>query len=312
MGTEELKGLLSNLEKKIPVRNEPVNFGKEKPAFGNKAAKRAFEGSSTRAAVKGPTGVTRGRVHVQAYETIAEKAGKTFSEVVDDAYDTVTDKPTGMYDEGFTKGQEGKFVSRHDEGLRRGMKKENTKYISSEQIAQEEQRMGRDDPSEARRRTRAGGSADPADHERRRNRAKRTHGYLEKMKEEERLLRNKRPNPRKSPESLRKLELDAKTAIPGASRGFREAVRSRLNLINRRKQVLKALGRKAGLLGVVASPYTTGEALVGLGSKDENTRLRSVEVLNGLPDFSTGRGMTVKEKKETPVWHDHTTGEWKI
>ena len=76
--------------------------------------------------------------------------------------------------------------------------------------------------------------------------------------------------------------------------------------------MLKALGRKAGLLGLVASPYTTGEALVGLGSKDRNTRLRSVEILQGLPDFSTGRGLTEKEKKEIPVWNNPTTGEWKI
>jgi hypothetical protein len=290
-----------------------LEYGKEKRAFDNKGHKRRFETSSTRAAVKGPTGeVTRGYTHANVYEDIAKKAGKSFDDIIDEAYDPISSKPTGAYEEGFSKYQEGKFRSRAVEGAeQRLLNPRQRAYATSEEISIDEQARAEYDPAIGRKEARAG-SINLKDQERRRTRAKRTHGWLEKMKEEEKLLRKKNPNSRKSPEGLRKLEAASHAARPGVRTRYRDAVQDRIRFIDRRKGLLKALGRKAGLLGVVASPYTTGEALVGLGSKNLNDRLRSVEILQGLPDFSTGRGLTKKEKEEQPIWHDPTTGEWRL
>jgi len=287
---------------------DPPKFGQEKAATGNRAAKRAFESSSTRAAVKGPGGVSRGATHATVYEDIARRADTGFDAIIDEAYDPVSGKPTGLYDEGFSVGQEGKFKTRTEMGLMRGEDPKHAKYMSSEVMSEMEQ-----DQAEAlsRRQARAEGSTDPKEHYRRRTRAKKAHYYLRQINEEQKLLTGKNPNTRKSPEALRKLAVE-RGKRPGAGLEFRQAVQKRIGSLARRAGSLKNLSRKAGVLGVVVSPYTTGEALVGLGSKDKNEQLRSIETLNGLPEYSTGRGMTNKEKEERPVWHDPTTGEWKI
>jgi hypothetical protein len=289
---------------------DPPQFGQEKAATGGRAARRAFESTGgTRAAVKHVnTGVVgRGRAHFEAYDDLAERSGVSYDRVINEAYDPVTGKHTGSVEDGFVT-RSGKFDTRAELGQKRGMGK-HSEWTSSEQTAKE---MGEMSTPERRRIARAEGSTDPKDHYRRRTQAKKADHFLRQIKEEQKLLTGKHPSTRKSPEALRKMELDTRQVIPGANRNFRAAVKSRVSRLALRADQLKGLGRKAGVLGVVASPYTTGEALVGLASKDRNEQLRSIETLNGLPEYSTGRGMTVKEKKERPVWHDETTGEWKI
>jgi hypothetical protein len=115
-----------------------------------------------------------------------------------------------------------------------------------------------------------------------------------------------------SPESIRAADAASRSGRPGARANLAKAISRRLHQLTRRKGALGSLGRGKGVLSILGTPFTTGEALAGVNSSDPNERWKSLETLLGLPEFSTGRGLSEKEKKMKPVWYDPKTGAGEI
>jgi hypothetical protein len=268
-------------------------------------AKRAFEALPTRTAVRVGEDVTRGGagdIHIQVIKKAARKLGISSDEVIDKMYDPVTNRVKKEAAQGFTIGREGKFVTRSEMADLGGkMESLSQKRLEQEQLVK--------DPAGKKAALRAG-STDPVEQLKRQRRGEKLNSGLKKINSEIKLL--DKGNTRESPEALRRLEARSKPMPGEYTSQLKKGISSRISTLVKRRGVLKNLGRKAGLLGVVVSPFTTGEAAVGVTSEDKNEQWRSLEVLFGLPEFSTGRGLSEKERKERPIWIDPVTGAGKI
>jgi hypothetical protein len=251
------------------------------PKRPGRLAKRAFEALPMRPAAMIQGEVVRGRrgeIHAQMLERVARTRNIGYEELIDKIYDPITDKPLPGSEPGFSLGREGKFLNREQMETIVGGPGE------SGQQRDRTRAKFRRDPMEFKSQLRAE-SQDPVEQYRRRQRGKKTALGLRQIKDEIKTL----SKTEKTPEVL-----------------------SRIQQLTRRKGLLKNLAKKAGVFSFVTTPFTTGEALSGLNSSDKNEQLRSIETMLGLPEFSTGRSLSEKEKNQKQIWFDPITGEGKI
>lgn len=71
------------------------------------------------------------------------------------------------------------------------------------------------------------------------------------------------------------------------------------------KKVTKSIAPVAWM----SEPFSTAEAVKDILSGDPDRQMAALEFLQGLPERSTGRGLTEKEKEELKVWYDPVRGE---
>jgi hypothetical protein len=293
------------VEEMQKARREGAAKGEAPAKRPGDVAKRHFEARPTRPAVKVEGKVTRAGAYGNHLEAIRKRAGElgvSTDEVIDKMYDPKTDRLRPGADEGFSVGREGKFVNR-EQMKSLGGADESGKQRTLESRAR---KAGMPEYKAAVR----AGSTDPKEQYRRKMRVSRLNAGMKAIDKEIKLL--ERGNTRESPQALRRLESMSRVQPAEYKPQFRQGRIGRIATLIKRRGALKNAGRRGGLLSVAVSPFTTGEALVGVTSQEKNEKLRSIETLFGLPEFSTGRGLSEKEKKERPIWIDPITGAGKI
>jgi len=268
------------------VRLAGIAKGENLGTRPGRQAREAFEAKPTRVAAKSGSTVYRGTgkmIHADVFNHMLGPAeGLKPSDRIEAMIDA---EDTG--DVGYTN-REGKYLSRADQAARMGYE-EADPGMAGESFVQ--RKLLSDMTPAERKALERTGTVNPQTQYRRRTQGRKAHQALGKMAEE-------------------------RTYLERINRHMKsEGVTRRVKEITRRMGNLKNVAIRKGLMGVtaaagsLATPFTTGESIMNLGSKDKNIQLKSVETLLGLPDYSTGRNPTNEEQLEGEPVIDKATGE---
>jgi len=250
-------------------------------------AREAFEARPTRVAAKSGSTVYRGTgrmIHADVFNKMLRPAEGLNPQETFDVMIGAED--TG--DVGYTN-REGKYLNRAEQAARMGYEEAGEEGMAGESFIQRKL-LSDMTPAERKALERAG-TVNPQAQYRRRTQGRKTHQALGKLAEE-------------------------RTYLERINRHMKsENITSRVKEITKRIGNLKNTAVRKGLMGIagaagsLVTPFSTGEAIMNLGSKNKDTQLRSVETLLGLPDYSTGRNPTLDEQKEGEPVIDKVTGE---
>jgi hypothetical protein len=274
-----------------PKTGRPVRANITAPS---KVQRRTFmdaEGGVRAALMDPETGtIGRGRAHFMAAEDLGNQLGISSDEAIDRSFMKTA---RGTEAQGFTRGSEGKWSTRADEAhlaRNRHLALEHYELGDSEIGPQAEshavQVREQDRSAVDKRRSYRAHSDDKITQARRQVRASAAHEGVGRINSEIKELAASNPE-----------QSSAKS--------------HRLQQLVRRKGLLQSLAKKAGVMGIVSTPFATIENIKGLFSSDENQVSKSIGELTGMPDVIP-RGMTEQEKEDRPIWHDRTTGEFKF